>query len=216
MLTGRDVAKLEQLAATLPAESASLAPYDLTQADGIPTWMLEMAEKKGPFAGIAHIAGVQVTKPLRMIDAAFVGSMFNLNVTSGIMLAKAFRQKVCHSDGASMVLLSASAAHKFGGSNVAYAASKGAVLAATRALAHELIRDKIRVNCVTPALVESDMAEKTRAVMPAESWAAILAEHPLGIGTPDDVAGAILYLLSDQTKWMTGTELRIDGGLSIV
>jgi NAD(P)-dependent dehydrogenase (short-subunit alcohol dehydrogenase family) len=215
VLNGRDSAKLEKLASELPTNSYSLAAFDLENGDDIPAWINGMAEKNGPFAGLVHTAGLQISKPLRMIDAAFIERMFNANVTSGIMLAKGLRLKVCHTDGASLVLVGSMAARKFGASNAVYAASKGSIAAATKALAHELLRDKIRVNCVVPALIESDMAEKARQTTPKESWDAFIAEHLLGIGATDDVANAILYLLSDQTKWMTGTELQVDGGLGV-
>jgi NAD(P)-dependent dehydrogenase (short-subunit alcohol dehydrogenase family) len=216
VLTARDSVKLAKLAETLPADRVSLAPYDLTQADGIAAWMLGMAEKDGPFAGLAHVAGIYAIKPLRVVNADFCNTILHMNVTTGIMLGKALRQKACHIDGASFVLVSSTASVMRGGGNVAYAASKGAVTAAAKAMAHELLRDKIRVNCVVPAMLDSDMLDSIRNLVPPESLAAMIAEQPLGLGRPDDVAHAILYLLSDQTHWMSGTALQIDGGLSLV
>ena len=84
--------------------------------------------------------------------------------------------------------------------NIAYAATKGAALGSTRTLTHELLREKIRVNCITPGLIDSDMADNARRVTPEDCWQSLVAEHPLGIGAPEDVAEAIRYLLSDQTK----------------
>ena len=216
MLCGRDEAKLTELAAELPVGSWQLAPCDLTQGDAIPGWLQGLAERGGPFAGVVHAAGLQLNKPLRSINAAFVDDILHTNVTTAIMLGKALRQRGCHTDGASLVLLGSIACRIGGAGNVAYAASKGAILAATTAMAHELLRDKIRVNCVVPGLIESAMAERARAITPPASWDAVLAAYPLGLGTAEDVAQAILYLLSDRTRWMTGTGLQLDGGLSIV
>src|ERR1700722_16059885 len=217
VFTGRDVGKLEQVAATLPAGSIYLiAPFDLSNGDATVPWLKELAEKDGPFAGIAHTAGIQVVRPLRAITADFVNADLRSNATSGILLGKAFRQKDCHTTEASLVLISSTAPYMGGGGNISCAASKAAVISAMRAMALELARDKIRVNCVVPGLVESDMLERARKVTPPESWDVVLSGYPMGIGKPEDIAYAIIYLLSERSKWVTGTELRIDGGLSIV
>ncbi len=215
VLNGRDVSKLEQVASALPPGTYTVDPFDLAKTDEIPGWIKLLAEKDGPFAGIAHTAGIQITKPLRQIDASFIDTMFNLNITSGIMLGKSLRQRLCHTDKASFVLISGMAARMFAASNVIYAASKGGVVGATKAMAHELLRDGIRVNCITPSLVESEIAERAKQILPKENWDAVIAKHPLGIGHPDDVAHGIVYLLSDQTSWMTGSDLQIDGGFRI-
>ena len=86
--------------------------------------------------------------------------------------------------GASLVLLSSVSALVGQAGNVAYCASKGAVLAATRALAVELMRDNIRVNAVLPALVETEMAERFRATMTEAQWQGYVAQYPMGIGRP--------------------------------
>jgi NAD(P)-dependent dehydrogenase (short-subunit alcohol dehydrogenase family) len=216
ILNGRDAARLHAIAATLPPESCSIAPFDLTNGEGMVAWMRGLCEKDGAFSGIAHTAGIQAMRPLRGISASFINETLVANVASGIMLGKAFRQKICHTEGASFVLVSSTAAFIGGGANVAYAASKGGVMAASKALAHELRRDTIRVNCVVPGLVESDLAAHAREITPPESWKTVLSGYPMGIGTAEDIAAAIIYLLSDAAQWVTGTELQIDGGLSIV
>jgi NAD(P)-dependent dehydrogenase (short-subunit alcohol dehydrogenase family) len=216
VLSGRDAAKLEQLAATLPAGSTTVAPFDLMDIDGIAGWMQSLADKIGPFSGAVHTSGIQVMKPLRSINAEFVGMNLRVNVAGGIMLGKGLRQRGCHTEGASLVLLSSTAVYIGGAGNVAYSASKGAIISAAKAMAHELVRDKIRVNCVVPGLVESGMSERARAITPTDSWGTVLSGYPMGIGKPDDIAYAIIYLLSDRSKWVTGTELQIDGGLGIV
>jgi NAD(P)-dependent dehydrogenase (short-subunit alcohol dehydrogenase family) len=215
VINGRDVAKLEPVAAKMPAGSFTIASFDLNDTDGIVNWMRELADKAGPFAGIAHTAGLQALMPLRTLTAAFTDKMLHANVTTGIMLGKALRQKSCHIDGASFVLLSSTAYFCGGNGNVAYAASKGAVTAMTKAMAQELLRDKIRVNCVTPGLVESDLSERAHASTTPEAWQRVLSGYPLGLGKPEDIAYAIMYLLSDGSRWVTGTELQIEGGLTI-
>ncbi len=96
----------------------------------------------------------------------------------------------------------------------AYCASKGAVIALTRALAVDHVRDGIRVNCVCPGTVESPWV--ARLIEDAgESLEALRARQPMGrLGTPDEIAEAIAYLASDQAAFVTGSALVIDGGLT--
>jgi NAD(P)-dependent dehydrogenase (short-subunit alcohol dehydrogenase family) len=130
-----------------------------------------------------------------------------------LALARGFRQRGVAAPGASLVLLSSVSALVGQAGNVVYCASKGAVLAATRALAVELLRDSIRVNAVLPALVETEMSERFRATMTEAQWQAYLARYPMGIGQPEDVANAVAFLLSDASRWINGIGLVIDGGV---
>jgi len=100
----------------------------------------------------------------------------------------------------------------FAGS-AAYSSTKGALLALTRCLAIEYAKDKIRCNCVCPALVDTPMAAD--ALADPDRRALMTAGHPIGrIGTPDDVARMLLYLVSDDASWVTGSVFTIDGGLT--
>ena len=84
----------------------------------------------------------------------------------------------------------------------------------TRSLAHELSAQKIRVNCVCPGLVETNMVAELKDILTPEQLTALVSEYPLGLGKPDDVAYVIAVLLSPAARWITGTSLIIDGGLT--
>jgi NAD(P)-dependent dehydrogenase (short-subunit alcohol dehydrogenase family) len=93
----------------------------------------------------------------------------------------------------------------------AYTASKGVMVLLTKAWAIEYAKYKIRVNCVCPGIVETDMTKSHLGNEIDRSMA--IAEHPIGrIGAPEDVAKAILYLVSEDSSWITGAILPIDGG----
>ena len=93
-----------------------------------------------------------------------------------------------------------------------YSASKGALNLAVKSLALEFARQKIRVNSVAPGLVETSMAAEVKEKISGEDYQRIEELHPLGIGKTEDVASAIAFLLSDMSKWITGTTLIVDGG----
>ena len=94
----------------------------------------------------------------------------------------------------------------------AYAATKGALEGLTPSLAVELAPKGIRVNCVAPSFVKTPMYESQARFWSDEQQQAISAQHPLGIGSPEDVAHAIVFLLANTGRWITGTVMTVDGG----
>ena len=136
-----------------------------------------------------------------------------VNLSAALLLAKGFRQKGCHADGGSLVLLSSVAGLRGHAGLSAYTASKSALFGLARSLAIELARDGIRVNCVAPGLVATEMSTQFEEQTLRE-MTGVESEYPLGIGKPRDVANGIAFLLSDAARWITGTTLTIDGGYS--
>jgi NAD(P)-dependent dehydrogenase (short-subunit alcohol dehydrogenase family) len=96
----------------------------------------------------------------------------------------------------------------------AYAAAKAAVVNLTRTMALDCAPQGIRVNAVCPAYIETDFnREHLTGLRRTGAYDALLARHPLGLGQPDDVAWAVLYLASDEARWVTGVALPVDGGV---
>jgi NAD(P)-dependent dehydrogenase (short-subunit alcohol dehydrogenase family) len=111
-----------------------------------------------------------------------------------------------------VVFISSVAALSGLAANSLYSARKGGIVALTRSLAVELAREGFRVNCVSPGHVSTQMARDWCATLNDEQIAALHAAHPLGLGAPADVAHAIAFLLAKTGRWITGTNLVVDGG----
>ena len=214
VLTGRRVEQLEATLQRMPGGPHALEPFDLNNLDSIPSWMTDLARRHGPFDGLVHAAGFRKTAGLRALSVDVLHQTLRVNLDSAVLLAKGFRQKGCCRATSSVVFLSSAAALVGVPATAAYAASKAALIGLTKSLARELAREGIRVNCIAPGMVESEMTGQIRLALSDEQFAAIVAQHPLGLGTAWDVACAAAYLLSDAARWMTGQVLVLDGGFS--
>jgi NAD(P)-dependent dehydrogenase (short-subunit alcohol dehydrogenase family) len=211
VLAGRDLDRLSQAMAAVPGTGHSVASFDLGDTDAIPAWVAKLAAD-GPFHGLAHCAGLQTLRPLKSASAAFVEEMLRVNIGASLAIGRAIRQRNVAAKPASLVLISSTAGMTGQPGNVVYNATKGAIIAAVKGMALELVRDDIRVNAVAPALVRTPMSEKSMKIWSPEQLQAVLAIHPMGFGTADDVANAIVFLLSDMARWITGTTVVVDGG----
>ena len=208
---GRDVVRLEALIAELPGQGHEFVTRDLDELDGLEAWLDDIVRKVGPLSGYVHSAGLGYTEPLKLVRVPTLEKMYKVNVLSAILLTKALRKPANHTSGASIVFLSSVAASRGRPGIVAYSGTKGALQSMTRAMAMELIKDEIRVNCVAPAMIDTEMARGYQVQSPA-AWDKEMAAHPMGLGQAEDVAQMICFLLSEDTRWVTGTHMPVDGG----
>jgi NAD(P)-dependent dehydrogenase (short-subunit alcohol dehydrogenase family) len=215
ILTARNRERLEQTAAELSGTGHIIETLDLASGDQIPGVLKKLCESIGPLHGLVHCAGVHSPHPLRVLTAEKLETVMRINVSSAAMLAKGFRQKGCSSSGSAIVLISSVAGIAGEAGVSAYAASKAAIIGLCRSLAMELAGQGIRVNCVAPGFVRTEMAERIEAALTPEQFQALEAKHPLGFGTPRDVSHAIVFLLAETARWITGTTLVIDGGYTL-
>jgi len=214
VLVGRNPERLEETKERMTGVNHLVEPFDLTAGDLIPGWLKQIASGTGPLSGLVHGAGVHQAIPLRVLTAGKVEEVMRANVTSAIMLVKAFRQKGCCSRPASIVLFSSAAGLAGQPSVSVYAASKAAIIGFTRSAAMELAPEGLRVNCIAAGYVSTPMTEGLRDKLTPEQFEAIEKSHPLGIGTPLDVAHAAAFLLAQTGRWITGTTLVADGGFT--
>lgn len=212
VLNARNVEKLSETVTQLNNNFHIARPFDLGNTNEIVEWINSVAKETGPISGIVHCAGIQYTMPAKFLDINKINNLMNINVGSSLMLAKAFANKKNRSKNSSMVFIS-SVFGQVGGAGVsAYAASKGAIVSLTKSLAVEYASENIRVNCILPGYVRTEMTEKAFSQMNPEQILEIEKQHPLGIGMPCDIANAVAFLMTDAARWITGSSLVVDGG----
>ena len=214
VLAGRDAGKLEQTLGTLTGTGHVIEAFDFAATDQIVDWVKKIAGQVGPLNGIVHSAGKQLVAPIRTLTPAAMEDQMRVNVYSSMMLARGFCQRGCSVKGGSIVFISSIMAQVGKPGLSTYCASKAALVGMTRSLALELVRDKVRVNCITPSIIETELTANLKELMLPEQWKALEDEHPLGFGAPRDVANAAAFLLADTARWITGTALVVDGGYS--
>lgn len=212
VLVGRNEERLTETLRSLDGEGHRTEPFDLSSTDEIPRWLKSISASSGPLHGLVHSAGIYKLRPLRVLSSQTVEDVMRINVGAAIGLAKGFLQKgVCAPSG-SIVFLSSVTGLTGQAGIAAYAASKGAIVALTRALAVELAGEHIRVNCVAPGVVTTEMGQGVLGMLTPQQSAAMEAMHLLGFGSARDVSYAIAFLLAETARWITGTVLVVDGG----
>lgn len=206
-ITGRDEARLETTLNLLAGDGHQKFTGDLTNPQAI----AELAEKVSGLDGMVFSAGITGHMPVKFISSEEIASYFGINYQAPVLLTAQLLKKKKIQPGASVVFLSSVAVKYpyFGGA--LYSSTKAALEAYSRVLAVELAPKGIRSNCVSPSFVKTPMVEKAGETISGEVLERFEKMMPLGFGSPDDVAKAILYLLSDASKWVTGTVLQLGG-----
>ena len=212
ILVGRSVERLEETLTQMEGQGHRVEPFDLTVTQGIQEWLVALARQEGAMRGLVHCAGIRLTRPLRAFSTNRFEELMHVNLTAAIQLTQAFRRRGVFQPPASVVYVSSVMGLVGQPGAAEYCASKGALHSLSRALAVELAPEGIRINCVAPGQVRTEMVEQMEQMLTEEQIGKIKSLHPLGLGEATDVAGAIAFLLADSGRWITGTTLTVDGG----
>ena len=203
---GRDPAKL----AALEPDAARRATVDLATPA---TWEASLAALP-ELDGLVVCSGKLDVLPLQASSPAAFAEVIDINLVAPALLIRHLLRARKIRDGASIVLISSIASQGSAG-HAAYGASKAGLNGLMRTLAAELAPRKIRVNCVSPGLVNAGMYAQVKAMMSAAELAAYEKSYPLGVCTPDGIAGPVAFLLSSDSREMTGQDLVVDGGVTL-
>jgi NAD(P)-dependent dehydrogenase (short-subunit alcohol dehydrogenase family) len=215
VMIGRDEAKLSETRQALEGSGHRQLVLDLAQHGAIAPAVEAVRQETGPLYGLCHAAGVVTTRPLQATKVDVLQAQLDINLLAGIELARAVCRRDVMTEGAGSVVFISSVYGQVGmPGQIGYCASKGALVAAARAMAIELARRHVRVNCVSPGLVFTAMTEKAFSLLSQDQVEKIKSAYPLGPGRPEDVARAVVFLLSPGTPWITGVDLPVDGGFT--
>jgi NAD(P)-dependent dehydrogenase (short-subunit alcohol dehydrogenase family) len=201
----------------LHPEQLWIEPFDLaTRLEETPDFIKQCAKKYGKLTGLVHSAGIGGVTPLKAIDLSEAKSMFDINYFSALMLAKGFCDKRVCTANASIVILSSIASLQGNSGLGNYSATKGAINSLVQSLAVETARQNIRINAISPGFIVTEIVHHAPDVYNDAFFAKIKEEYPLGEGHPEDVASACAFLLSDSARWITGQNIIIDGGRTLL
>ena len=210
VVTARNDERLKQTLETLEGEGHQMILCDLTNEENLNA----LVENTPLLDGLVCNAGINKLVPIRQLKAADLNYIFSVNTFSPIILLQKLLKKKKIADNASVVFTSSISG--IGAAAVGesmYIASKGAISAFVKAAALEFSKKGIRVNAVCPGMVVTDMSD---AYDLNEGENEDLKNYPLGrYANPEDIAWGIIYLLSNASRWVTGTNMVIDGGLTV-
>ena len=167
------------------------------------------------FSGFVYAAGIGGVRPLGLTTTAFAHQMMNANLYAFLEFARCVCKKQRFADGGSVVAISSVSSTRGLKSKIAYSASKAALDAAVRGLASELADRKIRVNSIQKGWVRADMNHGFIQDNMALSEENDLAKQPLGVIESEELAAMVAFLLSPESRSVTGTQVVLDGGYTL-
>jgi NAD(P)-dependent dehydrogenase (short-subunit alcohol dehydrogenase family) len=212
---GRDRKKLDHVAADIGAgttQGKCLAVVaDVSIAKQVELAVRMAVERFGRLTTVVNNAGVLIAGTAESLSDDEWEHTFNVNVRGPWLMARAVLPHLRAAGGGSIINIGSVLSLEGARNRVAYSASKGAVLAMTRSMALDQAAEKIRVNCICPGMVETEMIAQFNADENARRQR--LAMHPIGrFGQPEDIAGLAVFLASDESSWITGAAFPVDGG----
>jgi NAD(P)-dependent dehydrogenase (short-subunit alcohol dehydrogenase family) len=207
VISGRDQRRLDETLALMNEAGGAghtACAADLTDAAQAEQLVLAAGE----IDGVVHAAGIDGVTPVRMLRQGFMQSVLDGNFMAPLMLTQKLLYKKSLRNGSSIVFLSSIAAHTGTVGVGPYSATKAALEGMMRCLALEIAPRGMRANALAPGMVDTPLVNKDRAWLDEKA-----KMYPLGLGKPEDVAYAAIYLLADVSRKVTGIQMHLDGGI---
>jgi len=207
IVTGRNVQRLNETLSLMPEGDHKAISADLTKAVDIDT----LAAAIPKLDGLVQCAGVGSRVPCKGMTQADIDYIMKPNLEAPVLLQSAILTKKKLKKVSSIIYIASRAYDSPSVGNAIYSASKGAIISYARCLALELAPRQIRVNCICPAMIWTDLI--IQEGLTKEELEEAQLKYPLKrYGQPEDVANLALYLLSDASTWMTGSAIDLSGG----
>lgn len=210
IIVGRNSDRLSDVYASLEGNGHLSFICDLTTENGI----LEMINQLPLLDGVFFCAGVTDTTLTKYIDDIKIKRVFDINLFSQMLLTKWLFKKKKVNNGASLVYMSSMGAEIVTHGLGIYAASKAGLNSFMRSIANEFKSKKIRANSIMASMVKTELIS-TLSTISSEELAKDEARYPFGYGEPVDIAYSVIFLLSNASKWITGSCFKLDGGSTL-
>jgi NAD(P)-dependent dehydrogenase (short-subunit alcohol dehydrogenase family) len=214
IIIGRNETGLAATAKSL-GKLCSYKVFDLGNLKGIPALVDKLVSEFGPIDILVNNAGINQKKAFTEVTDEEFQQVILTNLTAVFVLSREVAKAMLQQRSGCIINISSMAAQYGIPYVIAYTASKSGIEGMTKAMAVELSPQGIRVNCVAPGFIETNMSAKALDEDPQRKQK-VLSRTPMGkLGLPEDIADAVYYLASDAAKYLTGVVLPVDGGNSI-
>jgi NAD(P)-dependent dehydrogenase (short-subunit alcohol dehydrogenase family) len=209
IITGRESSRLNQTLEMLNSDSRAII-CNLTDAEDRDRLEAEI----NVLDGICHAAGIIDPLPVRFVDRKRFDKVFEINAIAPILLtSRLLGAKKLNADASIVFISSIASSHSMKGGSL-YSASKAALESFSKSIVMEHASKRIRANCLKPALVRTPMYDQVQHLSLMGGLESSEAQYPLGLGAPEDIAAATLFLLSGASRWIASTSIIMDGGLT--
>jgi NAD(P)-dependent dehydrogenase (short-subunit alcohol dehydrogenase family) len=215
LISGRNMERLNETFALLEGKNHNIVQADLSKQEDIEYLVTEAPELNG----CVHSAGILKIATVKFINRNLMEDILNVNTIAPILLTSLLlRKKKLQKKSAVVFISSISGVYVANTGEAPYSATKGAISGFVKGAAFELASLNIRVNSINPGLVPTGILELSNSIFSEEQLKnTMYGRYPLKrVGTPEDIAYGAIYLLSDASGWVTGINLVIDGGYTLV
>ncbi len=208
-LLARNEERLKETLSKMEGEGHAYYVCDLTDEEQMKSTIAQLSAVDGA----VFCAGINDYVPLKFVKQEKLERIFQTNYFSQVILTRMLAKKKLINKNASLVYISSLSAVLGVAGTLLYASSKAALNSAVRVIAIELAPQGVRANAICPGIVKTEMLSGTN--IEEDTFTKQAVDYPLGLGTPEDVGNAVLYHLSDGSRWLTGNCMVIDGGYSL-
>lgn len=211
IITGRNEERLKETHAQMEGNQPDYIVADLS----LPNDVQNLVQKITSLNGLVNCAGLTKSLPFQFATRKNIDEVFNINFFAPVEISRLLVKNKKIKGGSSIVFISSiSGVYCTIIGNSIYSASKGAINGIVKSMALELAPKSIRVNCINPGMINTNILSE--GIISKDQLQEDMKKYPLKrYGKPEEVAFAAIYLLSDASNWVTGSNLLIDGGLTL-
>ena len=216
VMIARNEERLEETKKQLSGKGHLAVSYDLADLEHQKELVSDIVSKVGAIDGLVNCAGISATLPLKLMKPEKVDELFRTNVYATIELTRqVLGVKNVNKEGASVIFFASVMGCVGENAKSLYSFTKGALISGCRSLAIEYAPRKVRINVVSPGLIETPINKNQPYLADPEKRKETESMYPLGLGKTEDIANTCVFLLSDASRWITGQNIIVDGGYTI-